>query len=68
MSKLAKVYTGDDNECDRLKEENSKLRELIMDMLYDEECGHNSDDTFLEHNSRALELGTGFEHYGKYSR
>lgn len=45
------------NERDQLKAENAKLRELIFDMLVDEERGHNDDGTFYEHVRLAKELG-----------
>lgn len=47
-------------EINRLREENDKLRELISDMLLDEDWGHNDDNTFFEHNKRASELGIKF--------
>ena len=37
--------------------ENAKLRELILDMLVDEERGHNDDGTYYEHVRLAKELG-----------
>ena len=40
-----------------LEDENAKLRELILDMLVDEERGHNDDDTYYEHVRLAKELG-----------
>ncbi len=45
---------------DAVEEENDKLRELISDMLFDEDLGHNDDNTFFEHNNRASELGIKF--------
>jgi len=39
-----------------LEDENEKLRELILDMLVDEERGHNDDDTYYEHVRLAKEL------------
>lgn len=42
---------------DRIKAENAKLCELILDMLVDEERGHNDDDTYYEHVRLAKELG-----------
>lgn len=45
---------------EKLEAENAKLRELIFDMLVDEERGHNDDGTFYEHVERANELGVGF--------
>jgi len=44
----------------RLKRENAKLRELVYDMLVDEERGHNDELTFDEHVERANELGVEF--------
>ena len=44
-------------ENDRLMAENAKLRELVYDMLEDEERGHNDELTFYEHVERANELG-----------
>ena len=44
----------------RLYEENAKLRELVYDMLEDEERGHNDDSTFYEHVERVNELGVEF--------
>ena len=41
-------------------EENAKLRELVYDMLEDEERGHNDESTFDEHVERANELGVEF--------
>lgn len=41
----------------RLRREDAKLRELVYDMLVDEERGHNDDSTFYEHVERANELG-----------
>lgn len=43
-----------------LEDENAKLRELIFDMLVDEERGHNDDDTYYEHVRLAKELGVEF--------
>ena len=40
-----------------VRAENSKLRELILDMLADEERGHNDDGTYYEHVRLAKELG-----------
>ena len=40
-----------------LEDENAKLCELILDMLVDEERGHNDDDTYYEHVRLAKELG-----------
>lgn len=40
-----------------LRAENAKLRELVYDMLVDEERGHNDELTFDEHVGRARELG-----------
>lgn len=37
--------------------ENAKLRELVYDMLEDEEHGHNDDMTFREHVIRAHKYG-----------
>ena len=37
--------------------ENAELRELVYDMLEDEERGHNDDRTFDEHVERAREMG-----------
>lgn len=45
----------------RLQEENAKLRELVFDMLVDEELGHNDDGTFYDHVERANELGVRFD-------
>jgi hypothetical protein len=42
---------------DRIKAENAKLRNLILDMLVDEERGHNDDDTYYEHVRLAKGLG-----------
>ena len=39
-----------------LEAENAKLRELIFDMLVDEERGHNDDGTYYEHVRIAKEL------------
>jgi hypothetical protein len=44
-------------DLDRLEDENAKLCELILDMLVDEERGHNDDDTYYEHVRLAKELG-----------
>ena len=41
----------------KYKAENAKLRELVYDMLVDEERGHNDDGTFYEHVRLAKELG-----------
>lgn len=40
-----------------LENENAELRELITDILVDEERGHNDDDTYYEHVRLAKELG-----------
>ena len=40
-----------------LEDENAKLCELILDMLVDEERGHNDDDTYYEHVRLAQKLG-----------
>ena len=40
-----------------VRDENAKLRELVYDMLQDEERGHNDELTFDEHVERANELG-----------
>lgn len=45
---------------EHLEAENAKLRELVYDMLVDEERGHNDDLTFDEHVERANELGVKF--------
>ena len=37
--------------------ENAKLRDLIYDIIVDEERGHNDDGTFREHVIRAHEYG-----------
>ena len=42
---------------ERLEGENARLRELVYDMLVDEERGHNDDNTFDEHVRAAKELG-----------
>lgn len=42
---------------DAVESENAKLRELVYDMLQDEERGHNDELTFDEHVERADELG-----------
>ena len=44
-------------ESERLKAENAKLRELIYDLIVDEERGHNDDMTCREHVIRAHECG-----------
>jgi hypothetical protein len=44
-----------------LEDENAKLRELILDMLVDEERGHNDDDTYYEHVRLAQKLGIEIE-------
>jgi len=44
----------------KLNEEHVKLRELVYDMLEDEERGHNDDSTFYEHVERVNELGVEF--------
>ena len=44
-------------EIERLKAENAKLRELVYDMLEDEERGHNDEPTFDGHVVRACKLG-----------
>lgn len=49
-----------DSICDQIKTENAKLRELVYDMLVDEERGHNDELTFDEHVKRANELGVEF--------
>lgn len=49
--------TVHDQRVDSIKEENAKLRELVYDMLQDEERGHNDELTFDEHVERANELG-----------
>ena len=41
----------------KLNDENAELRELILDMLVDEERGHNDDDTYYEHVRLAQKLG-----------
>ena len=46
-----------EDETRDLKAKNAKLRELIFDMLVDEERGHNDDGTYYEHVSLAKELG-----------
>ena len=46
---------------ERIKAENEKLRELIIDMLVDEERGHNDDDTYYEHVRLAQKLGIEME-------
>ena len=48
-------------ELKALERENTKLRELVYDMLQDEERGHNVDLTFEEHVKRANELGVELE-------
>lgn len=42
---------------DQARNEYNQLRELIYDMLKDEERGHNDDSIFYEHVKRANELG-----------
>lgn len=42
---------------DQARNEYNQLRELVYDMLVDEERGHNDDLTFYEHVKRANELG-----------
>lgn len=42
---------------DQARNEYNQLRELVYDMLEDEERGHNDDLTFYEHVKRANELG-----------
>jgi hypothetical protein len=42
---------------EEVEAENAKLRELIIDMLVDEERGHNDDDTYYEHVRLANGLG-----------
>ena len=44
-------------EYEKLESENAMLRELVFDMLVDEERGHNDDNTFDEHVRAAKELG-----------
>jgi hypothetical protein len=45
------------DKLDRLEAENAKLRDLIFDILVDEERGHNDDDTYYEHVRLANGLG-----------
>ena len=54
---LIAVFEAHESLIDRLISENAKLRELIFDMLVDEERGHNDDDTYYEHVRRANGLG-----------
>ena len=51
------AYEGTLEEVRNLKKENERLRELIYDIIVDEERGHNDDRTFREHVSRAHEYG-----------
>ena len=55
----SEVYDGplEDCESEKLKAENERLRELIYDIIVDEERGHNDDRTFFEHVIRAHEYG-----------
>lgn len=46
---------------EKLAAEKAKLRELVFDMLVDEERGHNDDGTFYDHVERANELGVRFD-------
>lgn len=54
---LIAVFEAHESLIDRLISENAKLRELIFDMLVDEERGHNDDDTYYEHVRLANGLG-----------
>jgi hypothetical protein len=45
------------DEYDVLKAENERLRDLVYDLIVDEERGHNDDRTFREHVIRAHEYG-----------
>ena len=54
---VLELFKPVEKEVTRLSDENSKLRELVYDMLVDEERGHNDDSTFDEHVERANELG-----------
>lgn len=42
---------------DRIKAQNAKLRDLIFDMLVDEERGNTEEDTYYEHVKLAKDLG-----------
>lgn len=48
------------DEHDALKAENAKLRDLIFDMLVDEERGSTEESTYYEHVRLAKELGIGW--------
>jgi hypothetical protein len=57
---IGDLFINANIENKRLKAENAKLRELVYDMLQDEERGHNDELTFDEHVERANELGVEF--------
>lgn len=45
---------------EKLKDENAKLRDLIFDMLVDEERGNTEESTYYEHVRLAKDLGIGW--------
>ena len=51
------LIDAQEREIKKLKAENAKLCELILDMLVDEARGHNDDNTYYEHVRLAKELG-----------
>ena len=57
VAKLNRLAARSAERAEALKSENAKLRELVYDMLQDEERGHNDELTFDEHVERANELG-----------
>lgn len=48
------------DEIVRLEAENAKLRDLIFDMLVDEERGSTEESTYYEHVRLAKDLGIGW--------
>ena len=51
------IHYANEESLDQARNEYNQLRELVYDMLEDEERGHNDDLTFYEHVKRANELG-----------
>lgn len=56
-ARLRSCLSDDAENARQIMGENAKLRELVYDMLQDEERGHNDELTFDEHVERANELG-----------
>jgi hypothetical protein len=54
---LIAVFEAHEALIDRLISENAKLRELIFDMLVDEERGSTEENTYYEHVRLANGLG-----------